>query len=80
MTRPVKSVESGHISCKVCMKEVPKSAATSAESTDYVLHFCGLGCYDQWTRASDAGAGKDAGTANPAAAEETKIGSSKIGS
>jgi hypothetical protein len=41
-------VPSGPIACEVCRREVPLSAAASSESTDYVVYFCGLECYDQW--------------------------------
>lgn len=40
--------ESGKISCDVCRKEVPISAAIIPEAADYVAHFCGLECYTQW--------------------------------
>jgi hypothetical protein len=36
------------VACEVCMKEVPLSAAKTAESVDYVLTFCGLACYEAW--------------------------------
>lgn len=36
------------VSCKICLKEIPKSEAKSAEATDYVLYFCGLECYAKW--------------------------------
>jgi hypothetical protein len=36
------------MACYVCMKEVPISEIVSFEATDYVVHFCGLDCYDQW--------------------------------
>lgn len=36
------------IACEVCLKEVPASDAESAETADYVAHFCGLECYEQW--------------------------------
>jgi len=36
------------VACKVCMKEVPLSAATTAEGLDYVVTFCGLECYEAW--------------------------------
>lgn len=36
------------VSCKMCLKEIPKSEAKSAEATDYVLYFCGLECYAKW--------------------------------
>jgi len=37
-------------SCDVCLKEIPVSAAASAEGVEYVLHFFGIECYDQWHR------------------------------
>lgn len=40
--------ESEQVSCEVCMKEVPRSAAVDFEVGDYVAHFCGLECYAQW--------------------------------
>ena len=34
--------------CKLCLKEIPPSGASSDEASDYVAHFCGLDCYEQW--------------------------------
>lgn len=36
------------LNCEVCLKEIPTSEAKSAEAEDYVAHFCGLECYEQW--------------------------------
>ena len=36
------------VTCEVCLKEVPASEAKSSETDDYVAHFCGLECYQQW--------------------------------
>lgn len=36
------------VPCEVCLKEVPKSEAQSAEARDYVAYFCGLQCYEEW--------------------------------
>jgi len=36
------------IECEVCLKEIPKSGAFSEETSDYVMYFCGLECYDKW--------------------------------
>lgn len=36
------------VACEVCLKEVPASDAETSETADYVAHFCGLECYDQW--------------------------------
>jgi hypothetical protein len=38
------------VACEVCTKEVPLSAAKTAEGFDYVMHFCGLDCYEAWQR------------------------------
>ncbi|MBI3221581.1 MAG: DUF3330 domain-containing protein [Nitrosomonadales bacterium] len=42
------SNEIGKVSCDICRKEVPLSAAIIPEAVDYVAHFCGLECYTQW--------------------------------
>lgn len=39
---------SEQVSCEVCKKEVPQSAAVNFEVSDYVAYFCGLECYVQW--------------------------------
>ena len=36
------------VACEVCMKEIPLSAAKTSEAIDYVVHFCGLDCYEAW--------------------------------
>jgi len=36
------------ITCDVCHREIPLSAAVWRESSDYVAYFCGLECYDRW--------------------------------
>lgn len=36
------------VSCDICMKEIPKSGEHVAEAEDYVVHFCGIDCYQQW--------------------------------
>lgn len=48
MTTSDKRIESEIVACEVCLKEVPKSAATAPEVADYVVHFCGLECYEKW--------------------------------
>lgn len=37
-----------YVSCDVCQHEIPLSAAISPESSDYVVYFCGLECYEKW--------------------------------
>ncbi len=41
------------VKCDVCMKEIPVSGAKSAETADYVAHFCGLACFDKWRKQSE---------------------------
>jgi len=40
--------DTGQVSCEVCLKEVPVSEAHLVEAEDYVVHFCGLDCFDKW--------------------------------
>jgi hypothetical protein len=58
---PDTSTTEASVACAVCLKEIPKSEAGSAEGTDYLLHFCGLDCYDLWQQDHD----------NPAQAHDT---------
>jgi hypothetical protein len=48
MTKNHTTVAPVHVTCKVCMKEVPLSEAVVPEASDYVAHFCGVECYDEW--------------------------------
>lgn len=48
MTTNDKPVEVVHVSCEICMKEVPLNEAINPETADYIVHFCGLECYEQW--------------------------------
>ncbi len=43
-----KSDNGEHIKCDICLKEVPRSEAERFEAQDYVMHFCGLECYEKW--------------------------------
>lgn len=47
-TTPDRPQAPERIACHICQKEIPESEATSSEATDYVVHFCGIECYDQW--------------------------------
>ena len=40
--------DQGLIACDVCLKEIPASGAKNEETSDYVLHFCGIDCYAKW--------------------------------
>lgn len=41
------------VDCRVCLREVPLSEAKSVEGREYVLYFCGLECFDHWSRSSE---------------------------
>jgi len=41
-------VEVVHVSCEVCLKEVPAAEALIPEAADYFVYFCGLECYEKW--------------------------------
>lgn len=47
------------IACQICLKEVPQSEAKIAEAQDYVMHFCGLDCYQQWQQKQANNSNKD---------------------
>ena len=34
--------------CTTCHKEVPGSEKSVPEAQDYLVHFCGLDCFNQW--------------------------------
>ncbi|WP_081908778.1 DUF3330 domain-containing protein [Ferriphaselus sp. R-1] len=36
------------VRCSTCRKEIPKSTALMPEGSEYVEHFCGTDCYDQY--------------------------------
>jgi hypothetical protein len=38
------------LSCAVCLKEVPPDAVSLTDVRDYVHHFCGLDCLEEWRR------------------------------
>ncbi len=50
MPDQVKLTEPDVVSCNVCLKEVPASEARSEEALDYVVHFCGLQCFEEWKK------------------------------
>ncbi len=49
----VNELEKEHVQCNVCLKEIPASEAQSAEASDYIAHFCGLDCFDKWTKKAE---------------------------
>jgi hypothetical protein len=42
-----------HLSCQVCLSEVPLSEAGSEEATDYLIFYFGLDCFDKWRHLAD---------------------------
>ncbi len=48
MVATLNPAEVALVPCEVCLKEIPKSEAQSAEVRDYVVYFCGLKCYEEW--------------------------------
>jgi hypothetical protein len=46
----ITSKEPEHVSCDICMKEVPIDEANSFEAVGYVVHFCGLECFEKWKK------------------------------
>ena len=46
--------EPENVACEVCLKEIPESVAVSQEGNEYVHHFCGIECYDQWRQRQDS--------------------------
>ena len=61
MIEQKKIIEPEKVACEVCLKEIPLSEATSVKSTDYIVYYCGLECYDQWRKQKEppASAAKD---------------------
>ena len=50
MTTPLQpEVKPEKISCSMCRKEIPVSAAMTPQGSDYVGYFCGIECYDEFT-------------------------------
>lgn len=38
------------VPCENCHKEIPESAAQTAEGHDYVKYFCGEKCFKEWEK------------------------------
>jgi len=45
-----KPIEGERVACEVCLKEISLSEAMSEEASDYIIHFCGLACYEKWKK------------------------------
>ncbi|HKK13434.1 MAG TPA: DUF3330 domain-containing protein [Gammaproteobacteria bacterium] len=41
------------VKCETCLREIPRSEATSVEAEEYTLYFCGIDCYQRWRRQGD---------------------------
>lgn len=50
MSEKMTSKEPERVACEICLKEIPLDEADSAEGSDYVVHFCGLECFEKWQR------------------------------
>lgn len=52
MKKSVKQVTGSEapIACEICLKEIPESEGSKSEVDDYVVYFCGLECYEQWSK------------------------------
>jgi len=48
MPRPKRPMKPKKITCGECAKELPESAAKTAEGKDYAMYFCGLDCRKKW--------------------------------
>jgi len=48
------------IACSICLKEVPLALAVTPEGADYIGHYCGIECYEEFTKLS-----KDANSLPP---------------
>ncbi len=46
--------QSRQVPCSMCRKEIPLSAAMTPQGADYVGHFCGIECYDQFAKQAKA--------------------------
>jgi len=57
MSGPTDNSYTGKVSCEVCLTQIPHTEARSMEGNEYVLYFCGLDCYDQWSREGEQESG-----------------------
>ena len=49
-------IKSQQVSCSICRKEIPLSAALTPQGADYVGYFCGIECYGQFAAQKKPGA------------------------
>lgn len=50
MTECEQSGDSKKVSCEVCKKEIPKSAAQTSEGLDMATYFCCPDCMEHWEK------------------------------
>ncbi len=50
MSDKITSKEPEHVSCDICIKEVPIDEAIRFEAEGYVVHFCDLECFEKWKK------------------------------
>jgi len=49
MTTPTHpDIPSQKIACSVCLKEIPLNMVDTPEGSDYIGHFCGIECYEEF--------------------------------
>ena len=53
--QPKPDMDPGTIACELCLKEIPRDGAINSEVEGYVAYFCGLECYETWSK-TQAGA------------------------
>lgn len=53
MLKKPENPQEGTVACKVCLKEIPQSVASSQEGSDYVLYFCGENCFEAWKQGAN---------------------------
>ena len=46
--KPENPADEPVMSCEVCLKEIPTDSGEYLETDEYVQHFCGIECYNQW--------------------------------
>lgn len=72
MNEGVKPQNPELISCERCLKEIPRSAAKSAEAEGYTAYFCGLECYSEWSAQAEKGVKQTRSVAAKAATDGRK--------
>ncbi|HGM6414195.1 DUF3330 domain-containing protein [Stenotrophomonas maltophilia] len=53
------ATENTTVSCCVCCREIPLTAALTPEGTGYVEHFCGVECLQRFRMRAEGASGAD---------------------